>query len=404
MIRQEHRGDASGWGQRCRNHAPSTMVVILWLGCCMTTGCAFAGTPKAENNKAPDSPVDSSVAKEVFPSIVVDRVATWKAVEEGRTYELKLVKADEPAAPKSASVHKVVKRIPDFSAPASWNDWLKKAGAPTRAEQPDRSTWYFHEKVPGGTRGVTFDADLRLMTYGTSSWGSNAELKEAAEKTTPEKMRGMGEAGVKTMGWWPANVNPKIVDQSIGVASVTNLPGKYIEDTTVTYSGLIEGVPVDGEGLLLKIYTLSTGRIRGIDLRWVETERYKELPCKTVEEAFDCLNRGEGQTLPTQTIGSKAEFAGLSYWLNKDPETWVQPLFKFKLVTPAGYKYDAYVPAIRSEYFRDPKHQILIRGMEEAVKGVLAHPTGPGSEVPEKDKKGKDEPVKGPPEVEKVRP
>jgi ankyrin repeat protein len=38
------------------------------------------------------------------------------------------------------------------------------------------------------------------------------------------------------------------------------------------------------------------------------------------------------------------------------------------------------------------------------VVAVVAHPTVPGTEVPEKDKKGKDEPVKGPSESEKVRP
>ncbi len=168
----------------------------------------------------------------------------------------------------------------------------------------------------------------------------------------------MGEKKVKAMGWWPRGVAPKPLSQGMSVASVSHTPGKYVESVTTTYGGLIEKHIVEGEGLFLRVETLATGTLAGIDLRWVETARFRRMPCKTLEEAFDALNKGYAMGLPQDDFGNPAYYVGWGYYVGTVHGDHVLPMLKFRL---GGKKHGflAYVPAVKSDRFADPKSQVV---------------------------------------------
>ncbi len=227
----------------------------------------------------------------------------------------------------------------------------------------------------GDGRGITVYKSMRQMCYGNNSSGPEALIRDAAKKAKAPQVVAKGEAEMRAIGWWPKGIDAKRV--SCG-STLTSWGGSsYVSHITAEYGGLIEGRPVDGPGLFYRITTIVTGLVDVAELRWAETRRYKHLKCKSVREAFEGLNRGHAQPLPIQCVGSKAKFAGVVYYMNKVPSSdHAHPFLKFRLTTPKGYSYDAYVPAIKGKYFKNPKRQVLIKELEEAKKKTKTGKTG----------------------------
>jgi len=263
-------------------------------------------------------------------------------------------------------VHKVTQKIPDLTDRASWKRWARRAGIKGRMQDND-GQWSFES----GSRGITvFGEGMRLITYGDTNSPAEGLVRDAAKKTTMRQVRDKGEAEMRAMGWWPKGIDPEPV--ACG-PTLTSWGGEsYVSYLTAEYRGRIEGRLVDGPGLFYRIKTVVTGSVYLAELRWAETERFRELECRSIHEAFEALNRGHAQPLPKQCVGSQAKFVGIVYWINETPAEFVHPFHKFRLTTPKGYHYDAYVSAIRGKYFKNPKCQVVIKELAEAKKKAKA--------------------------------
>lgn len=340
----------------------------------ISTGVALAmlcvGCREARNGAPSKAALDVK-----FAPVIMDVYASWSRPKAGDTFRLKLTrpKAEVHLPPERLWVYRVVRKIPDFESPQSWRPWLKKARAPTTAEEkPDSHTWYFHRKVPGTNayRGVTVNTQLRMMYFADANVPPIPDLFKAAQKNSVKKMRAMGEERVKAMGWWPEGVNPKPIGQGVDSAIGGGAKREYIQATVVTYGGLLEGVPVEGDGLKMQIKTMSTGMLRCVDLGWAESRRYKNLPTKSIEEAFEALNRGFSMGISKARIGALAQYQGWTYYCGSHRGPYIQPMYKFRLkdnMQDRGWL--CYVPAIKSEHFADPKCQVLCVEEWKAVRG-----------------------------------
>jgi hypothetical protein len=131
----------------------------------------------------------------------------------------------------------------------------------------------------------------------------------------------------------------------------------YVLDNLFYCGGLIEGLPVRNPNFYLDFAVMYTGKFGKVAMAWKETERYAYLALKTPEEAFEALNRGWAQPVPKELIGGKASLAGIQYW-PEGPGTKFIHLVYFFTVEKDGRSQDLLVPAIKSEYFADPKHQV----------------------------------------------
>jgi len=284
-------------------------------------------------------------------------------LDPGKTYELTLEReATVEPLPKEVWVHKVAQRIPDLTDRASWKKWARRASIEGRIKDND-GQWSFKS----GSRGITvFGEGMRLMAYGNTDSPAEELVRAAAKKAKMRQVKDKGEAEMRAMGWWPKGIDPETVECG---PTLTSWGGEsYVSHLTAEYRGRIEGRLVDGPGLFYRIKTVVTGSVYLAELRWAETERLAELECRSIQEAFDALNRGRAQPLPKQCVGSKAKFVGIVYWINETPAEGVHPFHKFQLTTPKGYHYDAYVPAIKDKYFKNPKRQVVIKEIEEAKK------------------------------------
>ncbi len=303
---------------------------------------------------------ESGDADRGFAPIIVDEEAFWTRPERGKTFGLKLVppgKPEDPRPPEKLWVHKVTRKIPDMDNPASWREWAKKTGVDVEPKYESGQWWLHAKDDKKRVHGVSIHVSSREMLYGDTRSPSEDDIYKAWKKTNEEQMRKWGEERAKALGWWPKGVDEKSAGIGVATRSCSTLEGRYVGYIRSEYGCLVEGRPVYGNGQLFRITTNPTGQVELIEVRWAESERYRELPCKTVEEAFRALNESWAMGLPRACYGRKAEYAGWTYYLSEIHGDFIQPMFIFKVDG-----FPAFVPAIKDEYFKDPKRQIASNG------------------------------------------
>jgi len=294
-----------------------------------------------------------------FARIVIDPTVGWHRPPEGKDFGLTLVPPKDKgiAVPRKLWVQRITKRIPALRNPASWQQLAKELGLDPKL----RKVGGHHRFVRTGTsEGMTIQGTGQVLTYGDSTPRDWDELAAAAEKNSMKKVKDMGEARVKKLGLWPKGVNMKSAQWGPHVAMVGSK--SFISKVSARYKGLVDGIPAAGPGFELEIDTHVNGKLDVMRMRWFETRRYRELPCKTVREAFEALNRGHAMGIPKFRFGKSVHYEGWTYYVGTMAGDYVHPVFKFRIMDPADPKDHGavvYVPAVKSKYFENPKRQMV---------------------------------------------
>jgi hypothetical protein len=270
------------------------------------------------------------------------------------------VKADQ-RPPKAIWIHRVKKVIPGKSRAEAVSLIQGIGFAPEELKE-------FPQKAPirgtPGSLGMAVGWPQALILYESPAefMADRISTIEEYNKHKPARLLGkeenfeIGKKELARMGLLPSNLEPKWRHDNYRKRIITDDHHRVL-DNLFYCGGLIEGLPVRNDNYFLNFSIIYTGELGRVKLAWKETERYAYLALKTPEEAFEALNRGWAQPVPKELIGGKASLAGIQYW-PEGPGTKFIHLVYFFTVEKDGRSQDLLVPAIKSEYFADPKHQV----------------------------------------------
>ena len=219
----------------------------------------------------------------------------------------------------------------------------------------------------------------------------NLDLKEQFE---------IGKAELQRLKLWPEHAKNNWWSTSTTGHTIGNQPRMAIL-RNFSVMGTCEGLNVAGWNHYLRFSVTCTGKLGHIRISWKYIERYALLECKTVEEAFDDLNRGYAHPVPKWLQGGEATFLAVHYEPEAGQGKIVQPVYVFGIRKGNIYA-ELRVPAIKSAYFKDPKRQVVLPSMlkgttEKSKKNQLPEkeaPAGPAA---------KDAPSKQPQSHTRVR-
>jgi hypothetical protein len=127
----------------------------------------------------------------------------------------------------------------------------------------------------------------------------------------------------------------------------------------------IEGGCIEGARLVfpnrykLHITIMRTKHLARADGRLCRTQRYAKVKTKSIEQAFDELNKGYGSLIHVQSRGVKVKYYSMGYVSDGISGDWMIPVYMFG---------NLYIPAMESEYFEDPTRQVVAEGMLSKAK------------------------------------
>jgi hypothetical protein len=109
---------------------------------------------------------------------------------------------------------------------------------------------------------------------------------------------------------------------------------------------------------------LRTKHLGEAQARVCKTQRYAKVKTKTIEEAFDELNRGFGSRAYVDQRGLRLQFDGVRYGMDGLSDDWMYPVYRFFGTDSSGFSNHWFViPAMASDYFVDPARQVVNESM-----------------------------------------
>jgi hypothetical protein len=165
-----------------------------------------------------------------------------------------------------------------------------------------------------------------------------------------------GKEEMRKLGIWP--------EYATGEWRLTSDPQGY-EKRFELEGGQIEGVPlVFAFRYHVYMKILRTKHLGGAKARVCKTQRYAKVKTKTIEEAFDELNRGFGSRAYVDQRGLRLQFDGVRYGMDGLSDDWMYPVYRFFGTDSSGYSNHWFViPAMASDYFVDPARQVVNESM-----------------------------------------
>jgi len=124
-------------------------------------------------------------------------------------------------------------------------------------------------------------------------------------------------------------------------------PEKDLVSRTVRFTGEVDGCRIDGECMYIAVTVNSDGKIEALKKAWFRVGPEKRAyPARTVREAFEALNAGEGTRLRPGYEGGRCRFERIEYLADDPYQKRLQPVYRFTIEkgTRTGW---AQVPALR---------------------------------------------------------
>jgi hypothetical protein len=176
------------------------------------------------------------------------------------------------------------------------------------------------------------------------------------------------KAEMQKLGMWPDYVRDDWPKSEIACEYREIDPEQDIDRGFHICGGSIEGVPLKGR-YILHIGIMRTKHLMSADGRLCRTQRYAKVKAKSVEQAFDELNKGYGSLVPVRERRAKVEFRSLGYGVDGLGGDWMIPVYRFFEYEGNGmFSRCFYIPAMESEYFEDPTRQVVADAMLSQAK------------------------------------
>jgi hypothetical protein len=277
------------------------------------------------------------------------------------TYGLTLMPVDESKRVKEVWLHKVTMTIPGRTP-----DEMLRVGASmgfTNSGRGDvgsvlRNGDAVLAQTPwhrGGPAGYAIAEGQKLWNLQRgdydAKWWKEDELTNHYEFAKAE-MQKLGMWPDYARDDWPKSREYREID-----------PGRDETRQFDIFGGNIEGAPLMGR-YILHITILRTKHLARADGRLCRTQRYAKVKTKSIEQAFDELNKGYGSLIHVQSRGVKVKYYSLGYVSDGISGDWMIPVYMFG---------NLYIPAMESEYFEDPTRQVVAEGMlSKAKDGKMA--------------------------------
>jgi hypothetical protein len=323
--------------------------------------------PETNDNAAVVLP--SQMSK--LPPFAGDSIyAGWYLPATNGTYGLTLMPVDESKRVKEVWLHKVTMTIPGrtpeemlrVGASMGFTNsgrgkagWELRNGDAVLRQNPwhsDGSAYYF---MAEGQKLW----DLLRGEYDVN-WWKKGEFTNHYE---------FAKAEMQKLGMWPDYPRDDWPKSREYVCEYPEIdPEQDIDRRFHIFGGNIEGAPLRGR-FILHIGIMRTKHLKSASGRLCRTQRYAKVKAKSVEQAFDELNKGYGSLVPVRERRAKVEFRSLGYGVDGLGGNWMIPVYKFFEYEGNGrYGRCFYIPAMESEYFEDPTRQVVADAMLSQAK------------------------------------
>lgn len=176
--------------------------------------------------------------------------------------------------------------------------------------------------------------------YHPSPKPTNEELSEIARKWLEE--RDLIPVGINL----PEYTVYQDVDEEMGRPET-----KRVLAYSVDFAPYISGYPIHGNCHRFLVGMLSGDkRVVHLYRRWLKIKEWKKLTTRSIKEAFEALNRGEGEAIDPMYVGAQARFSRIVYYAQDYGFEYLQPAYYFE-VDNGESKKEIKVPALRPEYY-----------------------------------------------------
>jgi hypothetical protein len=162
------------------------------------------------------------------------------------------------------------------------------------------------------------------------------------------------KAEMQRLGLWPEYA------RNLGAVPVIS---NSCEDTPGSFAiagGWLEGFPIVPSRYLADIAVVGTKCIARAEVCFSKTARYAKVRTKSIEKAFEELNKGYGTALDVYYRGSEVRYDSVWYAAGGMADDWMYPIYRFHcFATNGSFLTRLELPAVANEYFADPTRQVV---------------------------------------------
>ena len=332
-----------------------TLLLTGGLVCWKVVVPVFLPAASGPREEMPSLPKGAKL----FAAYSLDESRLHEFPRQGATYGLTLVPMSEAKDhPKSLWVHKVTREVPGrtdkelaaFAGKMGFVQQFAKRKGKAKSLRGVAGRLVLHRGY-----ATYYSKEYRIA----GNIGSLVEHRAMTKDLSPSKMYAVGRSSLRELGIWPPNVKDTWDSCANHTTTVGDSGDTFITSRKFFCSGVIEGLPARGEYYYVRFSVSCRGKLSYVNIAWKESKRFARLRTKTVEEAFDDLNRGYAHPLSVSITGGKAEFVGLAYRPEGQDSEFIHPVYYFS-VTKGELKDLFIVPAIKGDYFQNPKRQVML--------------------------------------------